>query len=359
MSRSPSPSARPTLADVAAAAEVSISTASLAFSGAKPVSEGTRQRVLGAADDLGYSGPDPMARSLREGRTGIVGALVGERLLHAFRDPVEIALLDGLSEELGADGKGLLLLAGHSGHPGSTGPDQLDRAPLDALVFANCGAESEPSLGQLRRRGVPLVGVEGPHEPDVCLVDIDHRGASAALTRHLLELGHRDVTVVTLPMVLDGRRGPVDDARRRENGYTGCRERLLGVEEALGRSPAAWEASSHLFDEGRRAGAAVLDVAPSVRPTAVVAQSDLLAAGVIAAARELGLRVPDDVSVAGFDGIDTPWLGGVTLTTAAQPMVEKGRVAGRMVAALLGGEHPADVVLPVDLRIGTSTAPVR
>src|SRR5690606_15621767 len=82
---------RVTLAHVAARAGVSRSTASLAFSGAGPVAEATRQRVLAAAAALGYAGPDPLARSLRQGRSGVVGVAIGDRLLDAFRDPVAVA----------------------------------------------------------------------------------------------------------------------------------------------------------------------------------------------------------------------------------------------------------------------------
>src|SRR4029077_17684851 len=104
-------SGRATLSTVAARAGVSPSTASLAFAGSPKVAPATLARVLRAADELGYAGPDPVAASLRTGRSGVVGAVVGERLLYAFRDPVAVQLLDGLTEELGTLGVGLLLLA--------------------------------------------------------------------------------------------------------------------------------------------------------------------------------------------------------------------------------------------------------
>jgi DNA-binding LacI/PurR family transcriptional regulator len=117
----------------------------------------------------------------------------------------------------------------------------------------------------------------------------------------------------------------------------------------------AVEAPGNSVEEGRTAGRVLL--AGPDRPTAVVAQSDLLAVGVVRAAHEAGLRVPEDLSVVGFDGIDTPWLDPLRLTTVEQPAVDKGRVAGRMVLAVLAGRRPDDVLLPVRLRIGTTTAP--
>ncbi len=346
-------SGRPTLATVAARAGVSPSTASLAFSGSPRVTEPTRARVLAAASELGYAGPDPIAASLRRGRSGVVGAFVGERLLYAFRDPVAVQLLDGITEVLGGHDVGLLLLAGDTGRPS---PAQIARIPLDAAVFATCGLEDDPALELLRARGVPVVAVEGPVVPGVVLIDIDDRAGTADLARHLHGLGHRRVEVVAMPLRLDGRRGPVDAARRARAHYRDVRHRLEGVEDVFGPVP-AFETASNAVDEGVHAGRALLDVPAGRRPTAVLAQSDVLAAGVLRAAAELGLRVPDDVSVAGFDGADLPWLGEVRLTTVVQPTEEKGRRAAAAAMELVAGRTPPDLLLPVHLRVGTTTGP--
>ncbi|WP_448630246.1 substrate-binding domain-containing protein [Cellulomonas soli] len=110
-----------------------------------------------------------------------------------------------------------------------------------------------------------------------------------------------------------------------------------------------------LVEHGAAAGRALL-TAPEA-PTAILCQSDLLASGVVLAARELGLRVPQDVSVAGFDGLDLPWLSPDVLTSVVQPLAEKGAAAGHAVEALLAGEQPLNVELPVTLRVGTTTGP--
>ncbi|PZF81796.1 LacI family DNA-binding transcriptional regulator [Jiangella anatolica] len=344
---------RATLAAVAARAGVSPSTASLAFSGSGPVADATRDRVLAAARELGYAGPDPVARSLRRGRSGIVGAVVGERLLYAFRDPVAVALLDGIAEALSPSGTGLLLLPGDAEH-GSPTTEQAGRLPVDVVVFATCGRDDDPLLDLFIGRGVPVVAVDGPERPEVTLLRIDDYGGAAELARHIAALGHRRVAVAALPLRLDGRGGMVDDARRAVVGFADCRARLTATEDVFGRVPVA-EAPSNVVEEGERAGRLLLS-AP-VRPTAIVAQSDLLAVGVIRAAEELGLRVPEDLTVVGYDGIDTPWLGERALTTVVQPIAEKGRLTGRMVTELLAGRRPADVFLPVQLRIGTTSTP--
>jgi DNA-binding LacI/PurR family transcriptional regulator len=346
------PTSRPTLAAVAARAGVSPSTASLAFADSPRVAPATRERVLTAAAELGYAGPDPIAASLRRGRSGVVGAVVGERLLYAFRDPVAVQLMDGVAEVLGGHGVGLLLLAGDAGRPAAA---QLARIPLDAAIFATCGLEDDPALELLRARGVPVVGVEGPVAEDIVLIDIDDRGGTAELAAHLRDLGHRRVASVAMPLRLDGTRGPVDAGRRARVHYRDVRHRIAGVEDVFGPVPVI-ETASNAVAEGELAGRALLDVPAERRPTAVVAQSDVLAAGVLQAAAGLGLRVPDDVSVVGFDGADLPWLPG-NLTTVVQPSDAKGRAAARAAMALVAGERPPDVTLPITLRIGTTSGP--
>ncbi|SNS91161.1 transcriptional regulator, LacI family [Geodermatophilus pulveris] len=346
---------RPTLATVAARAEVAPSTASLVFSGSERVAPATRDRVLAAAAELGYAGPDPVARSLRSRRSGVVGAVIGERLTYAFSDPVAVQLLDGVTEVLSPLGVGLLLLPGDADRHGPT-LAQLAHVPLDAVVYATCGPEDDPALEHLRRREVPIVAVDGPGGDDVVLVGVPDRRGTAELTRHLADLGHRRVAVVALPLRLDGTRGPVTAERRARVHFRDVRERALGVEDVLGPVP-LWETATNAVEEGARAGRVLLDVSAADRPTAVVAQSDILAAGVLRAAESLGLRVPEDVSVAGFDGVDLPWLPPVRLTTVVQPTTEKGRVVGRAVTELLAGRRPADAVLDVHLSVGTTTGP--
>ncbi|MGF1645730.1 MAG: LacI family DNA-binding transcriptional regulator [Kineosporiaceae bacterium] len=351
----PDVAVRATLSDVAARAGVAVSTASLALSGGARVAAATRARVVAAAAALGYAGPDPLARSLRSRRSGVVGAVVGERLGYAFRDPVAVLLLDGIAEVLGPLGVGLLLLPGDDQRNGPS-LEQIGRVPLDAAVYTMGGLPDDPVLPMLLRRGVPVVAVEDRLGDGPVFVGTEDRAGSARLARHLTDLGHRRVAVVTLPLRLDGRQGPIDAGRLGRPHYQAVSERLGGVAEVCGDIP-AWEVAANAVEEGEIAGRALLDAPPERRPTAVVAQSDLLALGVVRAAHALGLAVPGEVSVAGFDGVELPTIAPVVLTTVVQPTAEKGRTAGRAVAELLAGRRPPDVVLPVGLRVGTTTGP--
>jgi DNA-binding LacI/PurR family transcriptional regulator len=159
-----------------------------------------------------------------------------------------------------------------------------------------------------------------------------------------------------MPLRLDGTRGPVSNARRALAHYRDVRHRMQGVADVFGPVVSV-ETASNAVDEGEIAGRVVLEVDAVRRPTAVLAQSDVLAAGVLRAAAGLGLRVPEDVSVAGFDGADLPWLRPTVLSTVVQPTEEKGRAAARAVVELLAGRRPPDVHFAVTVRLGTTTGP--
>ncbi|NQX13946.1 LacI family DNA-binding transcriptional regulator [Microbacteriaceae bacterium VKM Ac-2855] len=347
-SSSPRP-ARPTLAKVAARAGVSASTASLVFSGSGPVAEATRERVLAAAEELDYAGPDPRAQSLRRGRSGIVGVVLDERVLFAFRDPIKIAMLDGLADVLGSIGAGILLLTDTGDAP------LLETAPVDAMVLVGCSPKLYASMELLQRRGIPVVVIEGLAHGDVPVITLDNRPATAEIATHLRDLGHRRVQVVTLPFDVGRSRGPIPDEWE-ESGTVTTVERFRGARDVFPDASGIVAGASYV-EEGVIAGRALLAVDPAQRPTAIIAQSDLLAAGVILAAEELGLRVPHDVSVVGFDGVRVPGLSAdYDLTTMAQPAVEKGRAGGQAVVDLLAGRAAAAVGFESTFHLGNTTA---
>ncbi|MFE5670260.1 LacI family DNA-binding transcriptional regulator [Agromyces sp. NPDC056523] len=344
---------RVTLADVAAKAGVSASTASLAFSGSGPVSDATKERVLAAAAELGYGGPDPRARSLRRGRSGIVGVVLEERVRAAFLDPVKIQTLDGLTEGIAPLKAGLLLLT-DSGD--DEAPVSIDTAPLDAVVLIGCSPRFQSQVESLQRRGIPIVAIEGAPGGDIPEITIDNRAATRLGAEHLRDLGHTDVATVTLPFEPTRTRGTLTPAMESDATVDTSVERLRGARDVFpGLRVQVGAASS--IEEGLEAGRAILADA-ATRPTAVIAQSDLLAAGVIQAAEELGLRVPEDVSVIGFDGIRVDGLQH-DLTTLVQPSVAKGRAAGEAIVRMLSGAPAAGTDFTSTLHVGDTTAAPR
>lgn len=349
---------RATIADVAREAGVSPSTASVVFSGKTPVSDATRRRVLDAASALGYTGPDPRAASLRRGRSGIVGVVFEEHLGTAFLDPVKTLMMDGLADGVAPIGAGLLLLRDHepvealdSGSPARAVPT-LTTAPLDAAVLIGCSGHLRESLETVIARGIPVVVIEGDAGDGVPRIDLDNREATRQAASHLRTLGHTEVAVVTLPARGGWERGWILDDTAITIDVT--RDRLAGALDVFPEAR-AFAAAGSFIDEGLAAGRVIL-ADPAHRPTAVIAQSDLLAAGVIRAVEEAGLRVPEDVSVTGFDGIVVDGLAPYELTTLVQPATDKGRAAGQAVATMLEGADAASIRFTCAFREGNTTA---
>ena len=343
---------RATISDVARAAGVSASTASVVFSGKTPTSESTRARVLAAAAELGYTGPDPRAASLRRGRSGIVGVVFDEHLGTAFLDPVTTHMMDGLADGVSRLGAALLLLRDDAE---TVSEPSLHTAPIDAAVLIGCSPRMRDSLEIVRARGIPVVVIEGDAGEGIPRVLLDNVEAQREAARHLADLGHRDVVIVTLPTDATRHRGWLADDVEVRVDVTA--DRLAGAREIFPEAPALAAAMSSI-DEGMIAGRTIFSD-PAHRPTAVIAQSDMIAAGVIRAAEEAGLRVPQDVSVTGFDGVVVDGLAPHVLTTLVQPATAKGRAAGEAVAAMLEDEPPSGLDLACTFRVGTTTAEPR
>jgi DNA-binding LacI/PurR family transcriptional regulator len=382
------PNRRPTLAAVARAAGVAPSTASLVFSGSGPVAESTRERVLTVAAELGYDGPDPRARSLRRGRSGIIGVVLDERLSDAFRDPVNVLTMDGIAEVAGDAGVSLLLVRSRLDESErEIGYGPLTDAPMDAVILIGCNLDIDPAVAILRRRRIPVVAIEADDIEGTVQIQLDNRESSRRAAAFLRDLGHQDVAIVTLPLGSHPERGPVSaEAAERATGHT-TRERLRGARGVFPSAP-AWSTLASTVQEGRIAGQSIFGADADAgagagagsaggtgtgtgagggagagrRPTAVIAQSDQLAVGVISAALEAGLRVPEDVSVIGFDGVrvDDSLLhqGPIrSLTTLVQPFVQKGQAAARAALAMIDGATSEGAAFRSQLRIGDTTAP--
>jgi DNA-binding LacI/PurR family transcriptional regulator len=339
------------MADVAALAGVSLSTVSLTYSGAGPISPDMRARVETAATDLGYAGPSPRAQALRSGRSRVVGLVIHEQLQYALRDPFTLRVLDALIGDLGEMGQGVLLLPSPSAD--SSEPNLLATASMDAAVLMRVRDHDEPALEILARRELPFAIVEGT-APGAAAITIPDRRATADLIRHLLELGHERIATVTLPREGLSETAVYEGDLLAGALWTPTRNRLAAFEDAGVTPCAVVESRVSMVEEGVAAGHLALSH-PS-KPTAVVCQSDLLAGGVVLAARELGLRVPQDVSITGFDGLDLPWLQPLDLTTVPQDGAAKGHLIAQGVKALLNGDEPPVVELPLEIRVGNSTA---
>ncbi|MDN5724579.1 MAG: substrate-binding domain-containing protein [Propionibacteriales bacterium] len=359
----PGATPRPTLAAVAAEAGVAVSTASLAFSGKGPVAEATRAAVRAAAERVGYRGPDPRAASFRTGRSRVIGVVLEGAVQSAFRDPVQLIEVDAIAERLSEVGYGMLLL------PGAEDDALLGGTAMDAAILLGCSPRAVTAARSLQQLSLPLVTIDGvalAHEEDLAVVanlGVDSRAASAELARLVAAAGHSRVAMVTLPLGEDRSAGAFTGAELAAMSAATisiATERARGVGEVFS-DLSGWMAADSTIADGLRAGRALLagraDRAGRGRPTAVIAQSDLLAVGVIRAAEEAGLRVPEDLSVVGFDGVVVDGFPEGRLTTVRQPLRALGLAAAQALLAELAGEPVALPRFSAELVPGHTVAP--
>lgn len=350
---------RPTLDDVADAVGVSRATVSNAYNRPDQLSAQLREQVLRAAKDLGYPGPNPTARSLATSRTGAIAFMLDTSLSSAFSDPALTITLDALAKAVDPQGHALLLMPG--GPLGGPATERVLTAQADIAVAYSL-ADGSPALEAVHDRGLPLVVIDQPLVPGSARIGCQDRLGASLAARHLLELGHRRFGVFSMQCGLSAPRGgDLTPEAARATRFHVTRERLAGYLDTLTEAgiPAAdvaiWEASGISAEDAMSSAFSLLDRSP--RPTALLCMSDQLALAAIAVARQLGLDVPGELSIVGFD--DTPparW-SEPPLTTVRQDLAAKGRIAGELVLHLLdGGRVTAPAEVPVELVMRASTA---
>ena len=346
--------ARVTLQTIADRVGVSRMTVSNAFSRPDQLSSELRGRILTAAEELGYAGPDPSARALARGTTGSVGVLLTDSLGYAFSDEVATTFLGAIAEELSPTGLALTLLSA------SDQPNIIPArdVPMDGALVYSCNTESV-AVDWLKRRKLPLVYVDQVPAPGIPSINIDDRSGARAAAQHIVDLGHRRVGIITANIF--GISGFVDDPLNEPASYV-CKQRMLGWLDALhaaGIEPTVaqeWHSNEADNDVARM----LLEI--DERPTAVLCFSDVIAYGVVQAANALGLTVPDDLSVVGFD--DNPLAKRMrpALTTVRQDVAAKGHASAAALTAAITRSRTGTttrvrhVLLPTELIVRDSTA---
>jgi DNA-binding LacI/PurR family transcriptional regulator len=341
--------ARVTLKTVAERVGVSPMTVSNAFSRPDQLSAALREKILATAAELGYVGPDPAARTLARGSTGTVGILFHGTPRYALSDDFGALFLAVIAEELGRGGLALTLLP----NLGTRDVLPVRDVAMDGAIIYSCSPADE-SVEWLRRRQLPLVLVDQPHDDRFPSVNVDDRAGARAAAMHLVELGHRRIALLAA--------GP--EALANPTDWYVPRERLRGWHDVLdpaGITPALRYVEKSAGEAAYTAARELL--AGPERPTAVLAFSDAIAADVLRAADDLGLRVPRDVSVVGFD--DSPVARRLVpaLTTVRQDVVEKGTAAAAELVAAVRARRAGDDppvrhhLLGTELVLRESTAP--
>lgn len=330
-----------TIRDVAKKAGVGVGTVSRVINNSAAVSSYTRQKVLNAIEELDYV-PHEGARRLSTGRTMTVGVI-----LPFFSNPSYVERLRGIDAVLRASEFDLALYNAET-------PEQRDmylhslarRERIDGLLILTHHVTDE-DVGRFAAKGIPVVLIDARHPELQCVVIDDTLGGYEA-TRHLLDLGHRRI-------------GFVSDFLESTLDFTPVKDRFVGYYQALEEADIPFRPEYHR--QGRHGRREAFMMAQELLqlpepPTAVFAYSDTQAIGVIQAAQEIGFRVPEDLSVIGFDDIEAARY--LRLTTVRQPLCESGMRGSEMLLAALASSVPIEPVvleMPISLVVRETTAP--
>lgn len=329
-------SQRVTIHDVARTAGVSPATVSKVINGRYGVALATTERVRAVIEELGYES-SLVARSLRSHRTNVIGILVAEF------EPFSAEILKGVSTAIGGTGYELLAYSSGDSAGARAGWERRSLSRLSGTLIDGAILVTPTVVDS--GGTTPVVAID-PHAGPLGMPTVDSDNFTGALTatNHLLSLGHRRIGFL-------GGRADLESSRLREEGYRAALE-------AAGVVP-----DPDLVRGGdyRREGAHVPArelLTLEERPTAIFAANDLSAIGTMDVARELGISVPDELSVIGFDNVPESALTGPPLTTIAQPMREMGAAALSLLVGLLDGtrEPGSHVRLPTELVARSSTA---
>lgn len=343
------PNRRMTLKDLARELGVSTASVSNAFNRPDQLSSELRQHILSEARRMGYQGPDARARTLRTGRSRIIAVVLAETLTYSLNDAVCSELLTGITEVLDAHGHTLLLLSGRQ--PVS---HQMPASSSIADGFIVYGLMPSHMISELPSHR-PLVTVDFQLNGHPA-VHIDNESASRAIARHALRHPARRIGIACLRLSAtpyNGRLTAQHDllcSRR-----TISRSRLDGYFRALqdqGLDPgqvALWNIEENTHAVCAEVIEEILDLPPNQRPDLLLCMSDRIALTALTLAEQRGIRVPEDLRLTGFDGIEEGRNRAPRLTTVRQDSIEKGRIAACMI---LGIDVSSDRMLNTRLLVG-------
>ncbi len=331
----------PTMKDVARLAGVSVQTVSCVVNGTGSISVHTRQRVMRAIDELNYR-PDPIARSMRTRQTRLIGLLVLD-----ITNPVHSVIAEAVEAAAHASGyKVILYNVSNSPERERESLEAVAEGLVDGLVIVN-SVDREQTLRFLAEEQIQSVLIDCETDSTVPTVMVDNLRAGYVATEHLIRLGHRRIAHISgsAPMIISQQR--LEGYRRALADYG------LNYERVVYLLKASWDWD---FASGYRAMRELL--ADDPRPTAVFASSDQMAIGAYRAIVEAGLRIPQDISVVGFDDIEAAAYATPPLTTIRQPFTDMAASAVATLLKLIDGqriEAPSHV-LPFELVVRGSTA---
>ncbi len=341
------------LADVAKAAGVSAGTVSNVFNRPQVVSAEVQARVRKVAEELGYRA-DPAGRLLRAGKVNAIGVTTVDSLSYFFADPYARLVMRGITEAAQAAGAGISLVSAANREDFVW---NVGNALVDGFILF-CLEGAHELIRSATERNLPFVALSlAEADEGISVIGIDDVAGARVAAEHLIGLGHRRFAVLTLKL-REGSHGRASPGEVERSVYSTPRERVHGTFEAL-RAHAIDTAAVPIFatgEEVRTVHAALAEIfAGPDRPTALLAQSDVIALAALDWLKAHGIAVPGDVSIVGFDGIAESATASPPLTTVVQPLAEIGR---RAVAAILDYDGTVSrQVVDFALVVRGSTAP--
>ncbi|MET7899939.1 LacI family DNA-binding transcriptional regulator [Streptomyces sp. NPDC005355] len=336
------PTRRPTMKDVAERAGVAVSTVSYVLNDSGPVAADRRVRVLEAVSALGYL-PNESARNLKRRSVATVGLVVPDLVNQYFA-----MIAEGVEQAASEKDVLVVFCTPEATGDGESWNSRLLRSQrLDGLIYLS-GAETrmEPLVELTRVGPVVLVDEKLPGFGLPCVVSQNRRGARE-IAAHVTSLGHEQLAILSGPLELW-------TAEQRLSGY---REAIAAA--GLDPDTVPLLVGDYRMSSGEQLAAEILSRPAGERPTALICANDLMAIGALSYCRRAGLRVPEDVSVVGFD--DLPFASLLTpgLTTVRQPAREMGVKAAKLLLGMVDGAEPASPPpSPVSLKIRESTGPL-
>lgn len=346
---------KPTVRAIAVRAGVATSTASQILRGTGSFASSTVRRVRLAAAELGHTVVPTPDGAAKVAPAPVAGVVSFNTMAVTLREPHARDVIRGLHGGLAGAGIPLLMLPpiGTAGHE-----DAMRRMPINLVFFLSTFHRIGRSVAIAAERGIAAAYIEnGEQDEFPSFIRVDDVTPMRDLGRHVLDLGHTSAAVVSMRLTGVPHRGLVEPPDPQRIPYAVPRTRLHGLREAGLPVSHVFETQSPTTEEGAAAALTLMSLAEP--PTCIVCQSDTLAEGVIAGLRSLGLRVPEDVSVTGFDGVTLTSLYPQRLTTVVQDAVLKGTLFAQAGRALLTGGPVEPPFLPEFFVKGTTTGPPR
>ncbi len=334
---------RATARDVAELAGVSRTTVSFVLNEVPGmrISDETRLRVLDAVQQLRYH-PDATARRMVKGRTNIIGFVLRQSSDQVFADQFLPQVLNGLSHAAASQGYHVLIEAVPPEDESDAYVRLIRERHVDGIVLSGPRFDDEELL-HFHAEGWPVVLMGHLPNTDLLFVDVDNVGGAATATRHLIDLGHRRIAMIT----------------NAKHTYTAATDRLAGYQQALRMANITYtdalvEYGDFTLQSGKEAMAKVLQ--RTLQPTAAFVASDTVALGALQAIRACGLRVPEDIALVGFDDVPFAELVDPPLTTIRLPAYGLGWGAADLLIRAINREdikRPA-VLLETELIVRQS-----